>query len=54
MALSWLRPPAIAAVEMVSAGVDTGVWWQKCDHISFNQLKVMGSPWQGKEGVKFG
>lgn len=54
MALSWLRPPAIAAVEMVSAGVDVEVWWKKCDHISFKQLRVMGSPSGGKEGVEFG
>jgi len=54
MALSWLRPPAITAAEVVSAGVGTGAWWQKCcHHLSFEQLRVTRSPCGEKEGIKF-
>lgn len=42
----WLSHQwSITAAQVVSAGADTGVRWQKCVNVSFKQLRVTG--WWG-------
>lgn len=48
----WRHQWSITAAQVVSAGAETGVWWQKCVNVYSKQLSVTGQ-WGGRRVSSF-